>query len=459
MKASSPQPCSSPAPVPRRPARHGTASQASSARRHARAATLSVELSASAYPSTTRALTPQLADSLLHYSDDDQLQSENLGDLTPTSNRTPSPSSALYGTDSASHSPHSAVSSTGSDASSIMSLPPLSIPPRILDSLHREIAEKSQLLSLANDHIHHQSVQIQHLQTKLTSYQEANNAMLSANVGSGASAAGGRSEEVKQLKVLVSHLYNMIAQRDAIVEEQEKELHYYQQFMSQHKQDKEKEVEKDRERERERDKDRERVRQLEMEVQKYRGERERERKEKEEREERKEQERGERERERETNTSRPEGEEEERKVERPEVRSPPSSRRVRTSPSPPVPPPPLQTESPTSSKVASSTSLSRPSFLSAASMSPSSGCSPRSASSTSDVRGCSPTALSVASFRQSPHGLLPKVRRASPMSASASASSSPLFSGESVPLTRSATPPLLSVSSAGAAVVQKRVSE
>ena len=175
----------------------------------------------SAYPSTTRALTPQLADSLLHYSDDDQLQVDNLGDLTPTSNRTPSPpSSALYN-HSAPHSPQSATSSTGSDASSIMSLPPLSIPPRILDALHRELAEKSQLLSLANDHIQHQSVQIQHMQAKLTSYQEANNAMLSANVGTGPGPSGGRSEEVKQLKVLVSHLYNMIAQRDAIVDEQE----------------------------------------------------------------------------------------------------------------------------------------------------------------------------------------------------------------------------------------------
>ena len=449
MKSISPQPYAShSASVPRRSARHGSASQ-SSARRHARAATLAVEVSSHAYPSTTRALTPQLADSPLHYSDDDQLQADNLGDLTPTSNRTPSPSSSHYPTHThhAPHSPQSAVSSTGSDTSSIMSLPPLSIPPRILDALHRELAEKSQLLSLANDHIHHQSVAMQHMQAKLTSYQEANNAMLSANVGSGTGAGGGRSEEVKQLKVLVSHLYNMIAQRDAIVEEQEKELHYYQQFMIKHKQDREKEVEKEREKERERDRERERTKQLELEVLKYKGDRER--KDKEEREERKEQERRERDREeRESGGMKQEDEGEERKVNRSDVRSPPSGRRVRTSPPPPVPPPPLRTDSPPASTASSVASLavssSRASNLTASA--PSSSIS----SPKSDVRNLSvvsPTALAAASFRQSPHGLLPKVRRASP--SSASSSSSPTFGSTSAPLTRSATPPLMSLPTAG----------
>ena len=395
----------------------------------------------------------------MHYSDDDQLQSDALGDLTPTSNRTRSPSSARY-TNSAPHSPQSASSWTGSHASSILSLPPLSIPPRILDALHRELAEKSQLLSLANDHIQHQSVQLQHMQAKLSSYQEANHALLSANVSSGGAASGGRGEEVRQLKVLVSHLYNMIAQRDVIVEEQESELHYYQRFMTQYKQEKEREVEREREREKERDRERERMKQLELEVHKYRAER----KAQEEREERKEQEQGGdgKRQDSDPGRKRREAEGEERKGNSAGIRSPPSSRRVRSSPPPPVPPPPLKTDdSPvpctTSAAPPLAVSLSRPAST-AASLSPSSVSSPRSSADARSMNGVSPiTALSPAStFRQSPHGLLPKVRRASPMSASAASSPELGSAPATATLTRSATPPLMSLTTAGKAAPEQK---
>ena len=343
-----------------------------------------------------------------------------------------------------------------------MSLPPLSIPPRVLDALHREVAEKSQLLSLANDHIQHQSVAIQHLQAKLTSYQEANNAMLSANVAPGAGSSGGRSEEVKQLKVLVSHLYNMIAQRDAIVEEQEKELHYYQQLVRQVKHDREKEVEKDREKEKERDRERERIKQLELEVSKLK-EKERER------EERKEQERREREtekqKEEEGTRRRQEDDKGERLMKTLDERSSSPALQVQTSsPPPPVPPPPLRTSSSpvpsiTVSVASNAAHPPRPLSITASPLLASaSSSSPHSANSSPTMTGFrapSPgtplSASASASSRQSPHGLLPKVRRASPMSASAS--SSPTLGGAAVPVMRSSTPPLMSLSADGASVM------
>ena len=154
------------------------------------------------------------------YAEADVAPAGALGDLTPTSNPTPSPPCAT-------DEPTSPASSLSSSASSVMSLPPLSISPRVLESLHRQLGEKATLLGLANDHISHQSVQIKHLEAKLHSYQQANAAMLTAVEGAGLGA--GRGEEVKQLRVLVTHLHGMLAARDDIIAEQDRELLYCQQ--------------------------------------------------------------------------------------------------------------------------------------------------------------------------------------------------------------------------------------
>ena len=163
-----------------------------------------------------------------------------------------------------------------------MSLPPLSISPRVLESLQRQLVEKSTLLNLANDHISHQAVQIRHLQAKMAFYQQAQaTSVQPLTVGvagvEGAVGGVGRGEEVKQLRLLVVHLHGMIAARDEVIGEQDKELCYYQQQLRQLKEAREKEVEALAEAERERDSDRERLRVLEAEVAKMKD-RERDRK-------------------------------------------------------------------------------------------------------------------------------------------------------------------------------------
>ena len=227
---------------------------------------LSVSITPTASSASRNVRSPPLS-----YAEADSQPGDPLGDLTPTSNPTPTPPTPDSPT------PESPPSSGySSSASSIMSLPPLSISPHVLESLQRQLVEKSELLNLANDHISHQSVQIQHLQAKLQSYQHAHTAVLTAVEGAGSGV--GRGEEVKQLRVLVSHLHGMLAARDEVIAEQDKELGYWQQQIKTLKEAREKDVERVSEAERERDRDRDRIRLVEAELVRLR-ERERERKE------------------------------------------------------------------------------------------------------------------------------------------------------------------------------------
>ena len=243
-------------------------------------------LSVSTLPSTSSSL-PLRYPPLLYAEADPAPPPHPLGDLTPTSNTTPSPPTPRTPISPIPES--SPPSSPSSTASSVMSLPPLSISPRVLESLQRQLVEKSTLLNLANDHISHQSVQIQHLQAKLVWYQQAQASVPTAvgvggldGGGGGLGGGAGRGEEVKQLRLLVAHLHGMIAARDEVIGEQDKELCYYQQQMRQLKEAREREVERLGEAESERDRDRERLRVVEAELAKMK-ERERDRKEREER--------------------------------------------------------------------------------------------------------------------------------------------------------------------------------
>jgi len=209
-----------------------------------------------AIPTAASSITSQ--DGLIQLEDaDDFDDTSNLGaQLTPTSNTTPS-IERDQANDENDELNNNYDNSNFHSNSFTDSLPPLSISPAELENLHQQLNEKTSLLSAATDHISEQSVQIQRLHAQLQSQEQSNASLLSSSFQS-------NGEETRQFQLLVNHLHQMIAQRDEIISEQEKELNYYQQQLRAWKNDRMREVEVTREREA-------RMKALEAELSKLKG--------------------------------------------------------------------------------------------------------------------------------------------------------------------------------------------
>lgn len=152
--------------------------------------------------------------------------------LTPTSNATPSASHSRSRSRSRSRSLSAGRASPPASDADEDPLPPLLISPAELESLQAQLREKTALLSVATDHISEQSVQIQSLTAQLQAQSQSQASLLSL----------ANSDELRQFQTLVQHLHQMIAQRDEIIGEQEKELNYYQQQLRSWKSERAREV-------------------------------------------------------------------------------------------------------------------------------------------------------------------------------------------------------------------------